>query len=283
MTTELTVTPSFNPTLNPLETDPGDHPSSLHPQNTFQPHIDQSIELSPCQDVSEPPYSLSKVRIIGRICTLVIVIAALMFGRNSVPDNEIECAEDKLQNVLEIINQTLQLPQYNTLTKFLIASCSILSDGVFIGTFLYWILYGKSLRLPISLGFFTIVRLVCLYVWHSPIPVGYLWERPEIPSLVVTFEAEDGFFYCKYLGYLVICSQEWGEQGKRWVKYMIMGACVYLVCLSLILRANYTIDLFTGVVFGIWFYERVGWYVENVDRTWRKWTDKVDKVLVKRV
>jgi len=243
------------------------------------PQIDQSIDISIIQNSSRTSDFQSRVRLFGRFCTLLIVMAASVFGRNSVPDNEIDCVKDKFQAALEFFNQALQQPQYALLTKSLVLSCSVMCDVVFIGTLMYWIFHGKSLRLPVSLGTFTILRLACLYVWHSPIPAGYLWKRPEIPSLIVTFEEGDGYFYAKYLGYMIICAKEWGDQGKYWLKRGIMSFCVYLVVTSLILRANYTIDLFTGAIFGTWFYDRVGYYVENVDKKWIRWTQNIDKVV----
>ena len=89
----------------------------------------------------------------------------------------------------------------------------------------------------------------------------------------------DGFFYSKYLGYMVICAKELGDQGKYWMKRGILIGCVSLMVMSLVLRGGYTIDLFTGAVFGIWFYERVGWYVENVDSKWRNWMREVEKMM----
>jgi len=257
MATKISNFPVFEPISDPHQPKIPSH---------FQ--IEQSIDISMAHISSETSDFQSKVRLVGRFCTLLIVMAASVFGRNSVPDNEIDCVKDKFQDALEFVNKALQQPQYALLTGSLVSSCSLMCDMVFIGTFIIWILHGKSLRLPISLGAFTVLRLACLYVWHSPTPAGYLWERPDIPSLIMTFEEGDGFFYSKYLGYMIICANEWGFQGRYWMKRGVMGFCVYLVMISLVLRANYMIDLFTGGIFGIWFYDRVGYYVENIDKKW---------------
>jgi len=73
--------------------------------------------------------------------------------------------------------------------------CSFFVDTVFLTTFGYWVVRGKGIRLPITMGLFYVVRALVQQVWVSPFPEGYYWEAPMLPSLVALTEEEAISFF----------------------------------------------------------------------------------------
>lgn len=96
-------------------------------------------------------------------------------------------------------------------------------------------------------------------------PDGYLWEFPGMYSITVQYGIQNNFFFCPFVGLLVINFCEFKD--NKFYKLAIVTMFT-LVCISLMLlftRGYYSIDLFGGVLFGHYFWimgERISWVID---------------------
>ncbi len=75
-----------------------------------------------------------------------------------------------------------------------------------------------------------------------------IWRYPGFPSLLVTYGVSNDLFFSGHTAIAVVGAVELARLGKRWLG--VIGCCVALfeVVTVLVLRAHYTMDVFTGAV-----------------------------------
>jgi len=221
-----------------------------------------------------------KAKRAGRLTIFLAVIAALIIGRFSVPDNEVSCVEDKFIGALEFANTFINTPGNEHFRNFFQLFCSLLIDIIFIITFGYWVLHGKSGRLPISLGIFYITRALVQKVWFSPFPQGFYWDSPGIPSLVVPYGRGSDFFFSGHSGFLIICASEWHKLKMPKIRNFVIGTAIYTILILLIYRIHYSIDIFTGVIFAEWCFTKVDSHKDTLDNYWSYYTSRIKNLLL---
>jgi hypothetical protein len=108
--------------------------------------------------------------------------------------------------------------------------------------------FGASVRPLAGLVMLYCLRQVCQALCALPPPEGMIWRSPGVPSLLVTYGTANDLFFSGHVAMAVYGAIElarWG--GPAWV---IVGALIALfeVAAVLVLRAHYTMDVFTGAV-----------------------------------
>jgi hypothetical protein len=81
----------------------------------------------------------------------------------------------------------------------------------------------------------------------------------------------NGFYFCPYLGFLVVLFCEFKDNRQYKLATLTVFAMLYLILMLLFTRAHYSIDIFGGLVFGHYFWimgERVSvlidFYLMNI-------------------
>lgn len=124
---------------------------------------------------------------------------------------------------------------------------SALIDGL--GLFLLgrW-LFGPSVRpflgLVLLLGMRQIMQAICAL----PPPPNMIWHYPGFPSLLVTYNVGDDFFFSGHTAIAVFGGIELAHLGKRWLTVIAVGIVLFEMAAVLILRAHYTMDVFAGLL-----------------------------------
>jgi len=198
-----------------------------------------------------------KVALATRLAIFIFVIFALIIGRMGVPDEEYENVTDRVMNALQGVNDFINRPGNELYRDLMQMICSFFVDVVFLTTFGYWVVKGKGIRLPISLGIFYVVRALVQMVWVSPFPQGFYWEAPILPSLVVPYGRGSDFFFSGHSGFLVICASEWHKIKMPKMRNFAIGVAIYTIFVLLTYRIHYSIDIFTGVIFAEWCFGKV--------------------------
>jgi hypothetical protein len=127
---------------------------------------------------------------------------------------------------------------------------SALIDGL--GLFLLgrW-LFGPSVRpflgLVLLLGLRQIMQAICAL----PAPPNMIWHYPGFPSALVTYNVGNDFFFSGHTAIAVFGGIELSRIGKSWLTVLAVGIVVFEIAAVLILRAHYTMDIFTGLVAAI--------------------------------
>jgi len=132
----------------------------------------------------------------------------------------------------------------------LIASSSIID---LLGVFLLarWIIAG-SLRPFLGLVIVLGLRQVVQSLVALPAPPNAIWHYPGFPSLLVTYGVSNDYFFSGHTAIAVLGVTEIARLGRRWLTTLGLLIALFEVATVLILRAHYTMDVFTGMVTGLY-------------------------------
>jgi len=131
----------------------------------------------------------------------------------------------------------------------------IVSSGIIdlIGIFLLsmWIIRNEVrpfVGLVIVLGLRQIMQ-ACVAL---PAPPGAIWHDPGFPSLLVTYGVANDYFFSGHTAIAVLGATELAHTGKRWLTAAAVCIVAFEAATVLVLRAHYTMDVFTGLVTGLY-------------------------------
>jgi PAP2 superfamily C-terminal len=134
-----------------------------------------------------------------------------------------------------------------TAANALLILSSALIDGLGVFLLFRW-LFGPSVRpflgLVLLLGLRQIMQALCAL----PAPPNMIWHYPGFPSALVTYNVGNDFFFSGHTAIAVFGGIELARLGKRWLTIMAVGIVFFEIATVLILRAHYTMDVFTGLL-----------------------------------
>lgn len=121
-------------------------------------------------------------------------------------------------------------------------------------------LFGGSVRPFLGLFLLMALRQVMQAICALPPPPHMIWHYPGFPSLLVTYHVANDFFFSGHTAIAVFGALELSRLRKKWVTGAAAVIALFEIATVLILRAHYTMDVFTGIVAALWvarFSERV--------------------------
>jgi hypothetical protein len=141
----------------------------------------------------------------------------------------------------------------------------IVSSGIIdlLGIFLLslWIFRNEPrpfIGLVIVLG----LRQIMQFCVALPAPPDAIWHNPGFPSLLVTYGVAYDYFFSGHTAIAVLAATELARAGRRsvvgrWITgrsitVAAVGIVIFEVATVLTLRAHYTMDVFTGLVTGLY-------------------------------
>jgi hypothetical protein len=131
----------------------------------------------------------------------------------------------------------------------------IVSSGVIdlLGIFLLsrWII-GASWRPFLGLVIVLGLRQIMQSLVALPAPPNAIWHYPGFPSLLVTYSVSNDYFFSGHTAIAVLAATELTRMGKLGLTAVGVFIVVFEVTTVLVLRAHYTMDVFTGVVTGLY-------------------------------
>jgi hypothetical protein len=107
---------------------------------------------------------------------------------------------------------------------------------------------GPSVRPFVGLFLLFISRQICQALCALPPPEGMIWRHPGFPSLLVTYGVMNDLFFSGHTALAVYGAIElgiWG--GPVWAAIGAVVA-IFEAAVVIVLRAHYTMDVFTGAV-----------------------------------
>lgn len=112
-------------------------------------------------------------------------------------------------------------------------------------------LFGKSIRPFLGLVLLMFLRQSMQALCALPAPPGMIWHYPGVPSLLVTYSVASDFFFSGHTAIAVFAATELARLKRPWLA--ILGILIVLceICTVIILRAHYTMDVFTGILAAI--------------------------------
>ncbi|HET8825917.1 MAG TPA: phosphatase PAP2-related protein [Terriglobales bacterium] len=125
----------------------------------------------------------------------------------------------------------------------------IISSGIIdlLGLFLLgrW-LFAGTLRPFLALVIVLGLRQIMQALVALPTPPNAIWHYPGFPSLLVTYGVSNDYFFSGHTAIAVLGAAELARLGRRWLTALSVAIVVFEVATVLILRAHYTMDVFTG-------------------------------------
>jgi len=131
----------------------------------------------------------------------------------------------------------------------------IVSSGLIdaIGFFLLgrW-LFGGTIRPFLGLFSLMALRQVMQALCALPAPPNMIWHYPGFPSLLVTYKVANDFFFSGHTAIAVFGALEICRLRRSWLTIAAVLIVVFEIATVLVLRAHYTMDVFTGIVAALW-------------------------------
>lgn len=164
--------------------------------------------------------------------------------------NKIQCAIDSTFTNTEEINSFLLKFKDKNIQGPILIIISLLSDFIFVYQCIRWINIGKSFRFIFEIVTLYLIKLIFGCIFRLETPIGYLMEYPGIPSITISYLNTNAFFFNGAIGLMTILIKEFYYSKKEMLMlFTIFDILLYSSSL-IFLRANYSIDIIFGVVFG---------------------------------
>lgn len=119
-------------------------------------------------------------------------------------------------------------------------------------------IFGESIRPYLGLVMVFALRQVCQMLCPLPAPSGMVWRYPGVPAILVTYGTANDLFFSGHTAIAVYgaatLAGHYGTAG------LIVGLLIALFEAGtvLVLRAHYTMDVFTGIICALWVYSLSG-------------------------
>jgi hypothetical protein len=128
---------------------------------------------------------------------------------------------------------------------------SALIDALGIFLIAGW-LFGGSARPFLGLTLLMLLRQLLQALCSLPVPQGMIWHYPGFPSLLVTYHVANDFFFSGHTAIAVFGALELSRFRRKWLTAIAILLVFFEVGTVLVLRAHYTMDVFTGLLAALW-------------------------------
>jgi hypothetical protein len=131
-------------------------------------------------------------------------------------------------------------------------------------------IFGESFRPFLGLVILFSLRQICQLLCPLPSPDGMIWRYPGFPTLLVTYGTANDLFFSGHTAITVYGAATLAGHWGLWALALGVAIIAFEVGTVLILRAHYTMDVFTGIVCALLVYTLSGsiapWVDEAIQR-----------------
>jgi membrane-associated phospholipid phosphatase len=79
-----------------------------------------------------------------------------------------------------------------------------------------------------------------------------IWHNPGFPSLLVTYNVANDYFFSGHTAIAVLAAVEFARFRRPWLTSMAVLLVLFEIAVVIVLRAHYTMDVFTAVIAALW-------------------------------
>ncbi len=108
--------------------------------------------------------------------------------------------------------------------------------------------FGPNMQPLAALIILFLMRQICQGFCALPVPPGMIWRHPGFPSLLVTYNVANDFFFSGHTAIAVLAAIEAAQLFPWWLAAAISCIAFAEALVVLILRAHYTLDVFAAIV-----------------------------------
>jgi hypothetical protein len=206
------------------------------------------------------------LRVLLRFAFVVVGLAAWFWtqaqlGNRPKPERDID---DGVLELLEAPNRHLRDHPGQADLLLIVSSGVIDGLGVFL---LAMAIFGPTVRPFLGLLILFALRQICQSLCALKAPEGLIWHDPGVPSLLVTYDVANDFFFSGHTALAVLGVIEMVRFGGR--RWWLLGAPIMLFQATtvLVLRVHYFMDVFTGAI--------AAGYVAMLAGHWAPWVDNL--------
>jgi len=183
-----------------------------------------------------------------------------LIGARPVPSNGIG---DGLHRLTAPLNSYFFT--HATAANALLIVSSALIDLLALFLLLRW-LFGDSVRPFLGLFLLMVTRQIVQAFCALPPPPNMIWHYPGFPSLLVTYSVARDFFFSGHTAIAVFAATEMARLKSAWLTIVAVLIVMFEILTVLVLRAHYTMDVFTGLVMALWIASLIDGISAPIDR-----------------
>ena len=191
----------------------------------------------------------------GRWRTLLLrlvvtgVVLAIWFWTQSLLGARMPPAAGRIGDALHTFTAGLNsyFAQNTAAANVLLIVSSAFIDALVVFLLGSW-LFGGSVRPFLGLVLLMLLRQSLQALCSLPVPSGMIWHYPGFPSLLVTYHVANDFFFSGHTAIAVFGAIEITRFHRKWLTVSSIVLVFFEVAAVLILRAHYTMDVFTGIL-----------------------------------
>lgn len=192
-------------------------------------------------------FATLRVRLISTAAALAVWFwTQSLLGRRSLPASGIG---DWTHTITFSANHYLQLHAATANGLLVISSAVIDLMGIFL--LARWI-FQNELRPFLSLVLVLGLRQVMQFCVALPAPADQIWHYPGFPSLLVTYNVANDYFFSGHTAIAVLAAVELSRTHKAWATWLGVVLVIFEIATVLVLRAHYAMDVFTGLITGLY-------------------------------
>jgi len=132
-------------------------------------------------------------------------------------------------------------------------------------------IFGVSIRPYLGLVMVFALRQICQMLCPLPAPAGMVWRYPGVPAVLVTYGTVNDLFFSGHTAIAVYGAATLAGHFGLWGLALGLAIALFEAVTVLVLRAHYTMDVFTGIVCALWVYSLSGSLAPHVDRLIHDW------------
>lgn len=132
-------------------------------------------------------------------------------------------------------------------------------------------LFGESIRPYVGLVMVFALRQICQMLCPLPAPAGMVWRYPGVPAILVTYGTANDLFFSGHTAIAVYGAATLAGHWGPWGLAVGLAIALFEAVTVLILRAHYTMDVFTGIICALWVYTLGATLAPWVDGLIRQW------------
>jgi hypothetical protein len=131
--------------------------------------------------------------------------------------------------------------------------------------------FGMSIRPYLGLVMVFALRQICQMLCPLPAPAGMVWRYPGVPAILVTYGTANDLFFSGHTAIAVYGAATLAGHWGAWGLALGLLIAVFEAVTVLVLRAHYTMDVFTGIICALWVYSLSGELAPRLDEVIRHW------------
>ena len=132
-------------------------------------------------------------------------------------------------------------------------------------------IFGPSIRPYLGLVLLFALRQICQMLCPLPAPHEMVWRYPGVPAILVTYGTANDLFFSGHTAIAVYAAATLAGDLAHWGLILGVTIAVFEALTVLVLRAHYTMDVFTGIICALWVYSLSGTFSPTVDGAIRHW------------